>query len=80
MIGQAQAVSTNLGEQRHIFDNIGSKLVNVSSKFPVVNGVMNAIRRKKNKVRLSCLCAVTFAGYLRFEASLKSLRKRLEDV
>lgn len=50
VIGQAQAVSTNLGEQRRIFENIGSKLVNVSSKFPVVNGVMNAIRRKKNKV------------------------------
>ena len=53
VIGQAQAVSTNLGEQRHIFDNIGSKLVSVSSKFPVVNGVMNAIRRKKNRVCLS---------------------------
>ena len=39
-----------MGEQRRVFDNIGSKLISVSSKFPVVNGVMNAIRRKKNKV------------------------------
>jgi Golgi SNAP receptor complex protein 1 len=51
VIGQAQAVSSSLGEQRSIFSNIGNKLVGVSSKFPMVNGVMNAIRRKKNKVQ-----------------------------
>lgn len=52
VIGQAQAVSSNLGEQRQLFENIGNKLVSVSSKFPVVNGVMNAIRRKKNRASL----------------------------
>ena len=51
MIGQAQAVSSSLGEQRGLFDNIGTKLAGVSGKFPVVNGVLNSIRRKKNKVR-----------------------------
>jgi len=50
VIGQAQAVSSSLGEQRGLFDNIGTKLAGVSGKFPVVNGVLNSIRRKKNKV------------------------------
>lgn len=54
VIGQAQAVTSSLGEQRRIFENIGGKLVSVSAKFPMVNGVMNAIRRKKNKVLRHC--------------------------
>ena len=56
VIGQAQAVSTSAGEQGRIFDNIGSKLVSVSSKFPMVNGIMNGIRRKKNKVGADIEC------------------------
>lgn len=50
VMGTAEAVTGSLGEQRRIFDNIGGKLISVSSKFPLVNGVMNAIRRKKSKV------------------------------
>ena len=50
VIGQANSVSSNLAQQRGLFENIGSKIVNVSSKFPAVNSVMNAIKRKKNKV------------------------------
>lgn len=40
-----------MSEQRTMFDNIGGKLVTIGSRFPVVNGLLNAIRRKKNKVR-----------------------------
>jgi len=50
VLGQAQAVAGNLGQQGRIFENIGSKLENVASKFPMVSGLLNAIRRKKSKV------------------------------
>lgn len=53
MINQAQAVSSNLGQQGRIFDNVGLKLENVAAKFPLVSGLLTAIRRKKNKVSLS---------------------------
>ena len=49
-LGQAQAVASSLSEQRSLFDSIGGKLISVGAKFPVVNGLLNAIRRKKNKV------------------------------
>jgi len=59
VIGQAQAVSSSLGEQRGLFDNIGTKLAGVSGKFPVVNGVLNSIRRKKNKDSLILAAVIT---------------------
>ncbi|KAK9906593.1 hypothetical protein WJX75_004671 [Coccomyxa subellipsoidea] len=49
VLGQAQAVAGGLGEQRRIFDNVGLKLENVAARFPLVSGLLNAIRRKKNK-------------------------------
>lgn len=52
VLGQAQAVAGGLGEQRRIFDNVGLKLENVAARFPLVSGLLNAIRRKKNKVGL----------------------------
>lgn len=53
VLGQAQAVAGGLGEQRRIFDNVGIKLENVAARFPLVGGLLNAIRRKKNKVGLA---------------------------
>ena len=50
-MGQAQAVASSLADQRQMFDNIGSKLMTIGNKFPIVNGLLNAIRRKKNRVR-----------------------------
>lgn len=50
VLGQAQAVAGGLGEQRRIFDNVGLKLENVAARFPLVSGLLSAIRRKKNKV------------------------------
>lgn len=59
VLGQAQAVAGALGEQRRIFDNVGLKLENVAARFPLVSGLLNAIRRKKNKVGLlACLHAI----------------------
>lgn len=49
-MGQAQAVATNLKEQRQLFSNIGDQLLSVAAKYPAVNGLLNAIRRKKSKV------------------------------
>ncbi|EIE24282.1 Qb-snare protein, Gos1/GS28-family [Coccomyxa subellipsoidea C-169] len=49
VLGQAQAVAGGLGEQRRIFDNVGLKLENVVARFPLVSGLLSAIRRKKNK-------------------------------
>ena len=74
VIGQAQAVSSNLGDQRRIFENIGNKLVSVSSKFPLVNGVLNSIRRKKSRVSIQSMqvlpCLISWLD--RYEHSFSS--------
>lgn len=53
MLAQAQSVSRNLLEQRRIFGSVQDKLVTVGERFPVINGLLNAVRRKKSKV---CVC------------------------
>ncbi|KIY96604.1 Golgi SNARE 12 protein [Monoraphidium neglectum] len=49
MLAQAQTVTRNLLEQRRVFDTVQDKLLSVGERFPVVNGLLNAIRRKKSK-------------------------------
>ncbi|KAI8471794.1 MAG: Qb-SNARE, Gos1/GS28-family [Monoraphidium minutum] len=49
MLAQAQSVTRNLMEQRRVFDTVQDKLISVGERFPVVNGLLNAIRRKKSK-------------------------------
>ncbi|EFJ40319.1 Qb-SNARE, Gos1/GS28-family [Volvox carteri f. nagariensis] len=49
LLSQASNVSGNLMQQRRMFEGIADKLVTVGSRFPVVNGLLNAIRRKKSK-------------------------------
>jgi Snare region anchored in the vesicle membrane C-terminus len=57
-MGQAQEVAFNLREQRQLFSNIGDKLLSVAAKYPAVNGLLNAIRRKRSKVStMSRLCS-----------------------
>lgn len=46
-----QAVSGSLGQQRAVFEGVTGKLGALGAKFPVVNTLMNAIRRRKNRVR-----------------------------
>lgn len=50
VLGQASAVSGNLGDQRRLFEGTGNKLMTLTAKFPLVNNVLNSIRRKKSKV------------------------------
>ncbi|KAK9817986.1 hypothetical protein WJX72_005378 [[Myrmecia] bisecta] len=47
--GQAQSVAGSLGEQRRLFDNVGNKLSHIVARYPAVNGLLTAIRRKKSK-------------------------------
>ena len=52
VMGTATAVAGRVGEQSRIFENIGNKVLAVGAKFPAINGIINAVRRKKSKVRL----------------------------
>ena len=52
VLGQAQAVSSNLREQGGLIENVGAKLDDVAQRFPLVRGLLTAIRRKKNRVRV----------------------------
>lgn len=49
ILAQAATVSSNLMDQRRLFDSVGDKILQVGARFPVVNGLLNAIRRKKSK-------------------------------
>lgn len=50
MLAQAQSVSRGLLEQRRIFTNVQDKLGTIGEKFPAINGLLNAVRRRKSKV------------------------------
>jgi hypothetical protein len=50
-MGQAQSVAGGLGEQRRLFDRIGTRLEDVGTRFPLVNSLLGAIRRKRSKAR-----------------------------
>lgn len=50
VMGQAQSVAGSLTGQRRLFSNIGSKLADVTARFPVVNNLLTSIRRRKNRV------------------------------
>ena len=52
VIGQAQGVASSLTGQRQLFDTIDSKVASIGAKFPVVNSLLNAIRRRKNRDNL----------------------------
>lgn len=49
VVAQAHGVSSGLGQQRQMFDSIDTRLAMLGTKFPVMNSVLNAIRRKKNR-------------------------------
>ncbi|KAK3238543.1 hypothetical protein CYMTET_51458 [Cymbomonas tetramitiformis] len=49
VIGQAQATMSNLTSQRSIFEDMGTRLNQVGTKFPVIGGILNAIKRKKSQ-------------------------------
>ena len=49
VMGQAQAVASNLSSQKRLFGNMGTKLATVGAQFPVVNSLLTSIRRRKSK-------------------------------
>ena len=49
VMAQAGHVATSLRDQGGLFDNIGNKLASAGAKFPVINGLMNMIRRRKSR-------------------------------
>uniref|UniRef100_A0A0D6R6P4 Golgi SNAP receptor complex member 1 n=1 Tax=Araucaria cunninghamii TaxID=56994 RepID=A0A0D6R6P4_ARACU len=49
VISQAQATKGALGSQRTLFVDIQGKVKQLSDKFPVVRGLLGAIRRKRSK-------------------------------
>lgn len=49
LIGVAQNTARELFAQRGILSNAGNKLIAIGSKFPAVNNLLLAIKRKKNK-------------------------------
>ncbi|KAG1668118.1 hypothetical protein FOA52_003905 [Chlamydomonas sp. UWO 241] len=59
VLSTAQAVSSNLMQQRQLFDSIGDRLLSVGARFPVVNSVLNAIRRKKSKDTIVLSAVIT---------------------
>eukprot|EP00879_Flechtneria_rotunda_P006738 GHRR01007079.1.p1 GENE.GHRR01007079.1~~GHRR01007079.1.p1 ORF type:complete len:237 (+),score=70.34 GHRR01007079.1:258-968(+) len=49
MLAQAQSVSQGLLEQRRVFTAVQDKLGTIGERFPAINGLLNAIRRRKSK-------------------------------
>ena len=69
VMGTATAVAGRVGEQSKIFENVGNKILAVGAKFPAINGVINAVRRKKSKVGL-LIHSQLMAEFLKFHCSL----------
>eukprot|EP00878_Enallax_costatus_P006982 GHUV01007316.1.p1 GENE.GHUV01007316.1~~GHUV01007316.1.p1 ORF type:complete len:234 (+),score=40.82 GHUV01007316.1:288-989(+) len=49
MLAQAQSVSRSLLEQRRMFSSVQDKLRMIGERFPAINGLLSAIRRRKSK-------------------------------
>ncbi|WOK98071.1 Golgi SNAP receptor complex member 1-2 [Canna indica] len=49
VINQAQATRSVLGSQRTLFGNVQGKVIQLGDKFPVIRGLLGAIRRKRSK-------------------------------
>jgi len=60
LLAQSAAVSSSLGEQRRTFEAASEKLFSLGAGLPVVNGLINAIRRKKSKDTIILASTVFF--------------------
>ncbi|XP_008794815.1 Golgi SNAP receptor complex member 1-2-like [Phoenix dactylifera] len=49
VIGQAQGTRSVLGTQRALFGNVQGKVKQLGDKFPIIRGLLGAIRRKRSK-------------------------------
>jgi golgi SNAP receptor complex member 1 len=66
VLSQAGHVGSALKDQGTLFDNISTKLTLLGSKFPVVNGLMNAIRRRKSRDTIVITAVVLSCSLLFF--------------
>jgi golgi SNAP receptor complex member 1 len=64
VLAHASQISGSLRDQRTIFDGIGNKMMAVGTKFPVVNGLLNAIRRRKSRETIVITGLVVFCTLL----------------
>lgn len=69
VLAHASQLGGTLRDQRTLFDNIGNKMMSVGTKFPVVNGLLNAIRRRKSRetiviTGLVVVCTLLLLAYL----------------
>lgn len=60
VLAQAQSVTGSLLDQRRVFESVQSNLATVGEKFPVIRGLLNAIRRKKSKDTLILAGVIAF--------------------
>jgi Golgi SNAP receptor complex protein 1 len=49
MLAQAGAVSRGLADQRRAFESVGDRLTAMGERFPAVQGLLTAVRRKKSR-------------------------------
>jgi Golgi SNAP receptor complex protein 1 len=49
VVGHALGVAAALASQRQLFDAVDAKVAALGAKFPVVNSLLNAVRRRKNR-------------------------------
>lgn len=49
VIGQAQSTRVALSNQRALFGDVQGKVKQLGEKFPVIRGLLGAIKRKKSK-------------------------------
>lgn len=73
VIGQAQSIAGGLMDQRGLLGGVGKKIAHTGQRIPLINSVIQAIRRKKSKdtLILSAVAAVCIV-FLVVYASTKS--------
>ena len=79
VIGQAQATAAALVNQREIFQNVNRNLDAIGSRFPMVNNLLQAIRRKRSKdtMVLATVVAICTAFLARLSSCWYSARMSL---
>lgn len=64
VVSHAQGIASGLTQQRQLFDSIDSKVASIGARFPVVNSLLNAIRRRKNRDNLVLAGVVAVCVFL----------------
>ncbi|GJM90098.1 hypothetical protein PR202_ga06346 [Eleusine coracana subsp. coracana] len=59
VIGQAQSTRVALANQRALFGDVQGKVKQLGEKFPVIRGLLGAIKRKKSKDTIILTAVIT---------------------